>query len=230
MPMSLPFDKVEKKSDEKELFIENKSADSGNFQDFSAKSDGEIWESFIKGNESAFIYLYRHYFDSLGVYGIQLHGDVALIEDAIQDVFVDLRKKRQKLPPIKCSIKAYLYKCLRNKILEYLRKESSRMKRNVEHYSGFDIVLPFEETMIRNEKLSEDKKAIIEAVNNLPVRQKEIIHYLFYENLSYEEIKEIMGFKNLKSSRNLIYKALSKLRIALQLARFLFLAVLFSFF
>ena len=38
------------------------------------------------------------------------------------------------------------------------------------------------------------------------------IYYLNYEDFSYEQMARIMGFSNVKSARNLIYKTIKKLR------------------
>ncbi|MEQ9287163.1 MAG: sigma factor-like helix-turn-helix DNA-binding protein [Cyclobacteriaceae bacterium] len=46
----------------------------------------------------------------------------------------------------------------------------------------------------------------------LTKRQKQAIYYFYYEDLSYEEVSEIMGLNNVKSTRNLVYKAINILK------------------
>src|SRR5690606_36156630 len=79
------------------------------------KDEAAIWEAFKKGNESAFIYIYETYFDQLFVYGKQFTRDEDIVKDAIQDLFITLRKSRAGLGSTD-SIKFYLYKSLKRLI------------------------------------------------------------------------------------------------------------------
>ena len=60
------------------------------------------------------------------------------------------------------------------------------------------------------------KKYTIDKLNQcleqLTDRQKEAIYYYYFENFSYEQIKDIMGMHQIRSARNLIYRALAALR------------------
>ena len=38
------------------------------------------------------------------------------------------------------------------------------------------------------------------------------MHFFFYNQLSYEEISEIMNFGSVKAARNLIYRALKEIK------------------
>lgn len=61
------------------------------------KDEAAIWEAFKMGNESAFIFIYETYFDPLFIYGNQFTNNEDLVKDAIQDLFVEVRKNRRKL-------------------------------------------------------------------------------------------------------------------------------------
>jgi RNA polymerase sigma factor (sigma-70 family) len=50
------------------------------------------------------------------------------------------------------------------------------------------------------------------AIAKLSPRKKEIIYYFFYEGFSYVQVQEIMGLDSVKTTRNLMYKALGFLR------------------
>ena len=54
-------------------------------------------------------------------------------------------------------------------------------------------------------------KMIMEAVNKLPARQKEIIYLKIYQRLSYEEISDVMNI-NYQVARNLMSQALRSLK------------------
>jgi RNA polymerase sigma factor (sigma-70 family) len=67
-----------------------------------------------------------------------------------------------------------------------------------------------------NAQLDAEQSAKIKrALEELSPRKREAIYYLFFEDLSYEEIKEMMGLSSAKSARDLVYKALKSLRNSL---------------
>ena len=51
-----------------------------------------------------------------------------------------------------------------------------------------------------------------QAVQGLSNRKKEAIILKFYENLSYQEISEVMDLQDAKYARQLVYRALDDLR------------------
>jgi len=61
-------------------------------------------------------------------------------------------------------------------------------------------------------EISEEiKNKLIEAVNNLPPKQKEIIYLKFEEEMDYKEISEVMNI-SVDSARKLMYRSLISLR------------------
>src|SRR5690606_26189782 len=69
--------------------------------------DGQVWDAFREGDEAAFVFIYESYFDRLFAYGLRVAGDAYLVEDAIQELFIDLRNNRNRLKETD-SIKFYL--------------------------------------------------------------------------------------------------------------------------
>ena len=59
--------------------------------------------------------------------------------------------------------------------------------------------------------MQKQKEVLLAALDELSPRQREIIYLRFYQNLSYEEIADIMDL-NYQTSRNLLYKAIRSLR------------------
>ncbi|MDH5602718.1 MAG: sigma-70 family RNA polymerase sigma factor [Cyclobacteriaceae bacterium] len=174
--------------------------------------DSEIWEAFKNGSEEAFMQIYKDNFHVLFRYGSQFSLDQELIKDAIQDLFIELRSYRKNLNVSK--IRPYLMVAFKRKILRY---KSSQQKKEILHYSltkGYEYSLEDSiETKIISEESSINRHDKLNtAMKMLTSRQKESIYYYFSECMDYNEIKEIMGFKDIKSARNIIYKAVSILK------------------
>ena len=181
---------------------------------FAGQPDSIIWKHFKKGDEAAFIYIYANYFNELLGFGFQITSNIGIIEDAIQDVFVDLRSRHTPLPNLKVSIKAFLFKALKNKILTYCKRDQKQMAVADRFWDpGFNVSKSIEDKIIDEEGNGQIARQLRNFIASLTRREREIIYYLYYQKMSYEEIKEVMNFDNVKSVRNLLYRSLSKLKL-----------------
>ena len=185
------------------------------YHDWGNFSDTQIWEAFRCGNESAFIYIYQQYFHALFQYGCQFTHNESLVEDVLQDMFIEIRSKRQNTV-IKKSIKNYLFACLRRKIFLYKNKyEDNLVHLDVLDFTEFDIAISPEQRIIEAQITKENQDWLVQAIKQLSQRQREAIYYFYYEGLNYKEIKELMDFTNIRSIRNLIYKALASMKLSM---------------
>ncbi|UZR96591.1 RNA polymerase sigma factor [Chondrinema litorale] len=174
--------------------------------------DFNIWTSFKKGEDAAFNYIYKKYFYQLYNYGNQFINDADVIQDLIQDLFIELREKRKNLGDVE-SIKFYLYKILKRKILHYKKKNVTDLFSDSWMYEkAFDITLSHETNLINTQISKETKEKLSKVMNMLSKRQKEIIIYYFYEGMTYKQIAELMDFSKVEHARVLVSRSIAKLR------------------
>lgn len=173
--------------------------------------DNEIWNEFKNGNEGAFNYIYETYFQNLYQYGQQFTKDLDLIKDLMQDLLIDIRENRKNLGNAP-SIKFYLFKAFRRKIFRYQKQNKIVYSDIIESYNNFQIEKSHEIMLIQNQFHDQWKITLEKAFTKLSKRQKEAIYYYFYQSMGYEEVASIMGLKNIKSARNLIYKSIDALK------------------
>lgn len=182
---------------------------------FKNESEDLIWDRFRAGSEMALTYIYRNYSNQLFNYGAQFTKDRVLLKDCIQDLFVELINRRGKLSPTS-SIKFYLMKALRNRLVKAIQKDTKR--RRVEANSieeGFQVTISAETRLI-NSQMDQAKRRILEnKLNQLPALQREALVLYFYEGLKYQQIAEMLGIKT-KSSRELVYRAIHSLEKLLE--------------
>src|SRR5690606_16061393 len=74
------------------------------------------WCAFKKGDKKAFSTIYKAHIHDLLNYGYKVTSDRKLIEDSIQDLFLELWQNRERLSET-TSIRFYLFKALRYKIV-----------------------------------------------------------------------------------------------------------------
>ena len=214
---------IKSKDESKELRPLSVSKEINN-SDYDALGDSQIWKLFQEGKESAFIHIYQKHFHGLYKYGCQFTNNESLVEDALQDMFIELRDKRRKFF-INSSIRNYLFTCLRRRVLLYKKKFNDSTEYYEEsEFRLFDIGISTEQQIIESQIRKENEVRLARVVKTLSTRQREAIYYLYYEEMNYNEIKELMGFTNIRSVRNLIYRALASMKNAfcfLILLRFL---------
>ncbi|MDF9796429.1 RNA polymerase sigma factor (sigma-70 family) [Catalinimonas alkaloidigena] len=173
--------------------------------------DSLLWKELKAGSEEAYAFIYHHYFFVLYNYGRQFCDSKERVKDCIQDLFVSIWDKKERLSDTD-SIKFYLFKSLKREIL---RKKPGLPSINLENKilekSDFEMVLSLEHHLIAREEEKERLYQIRGAVNALSDQQREVIFLLFYENLSQQQTAELLSIK-VKTVRNLLWKATCALR------------------
>ncbi|MFD2098979.1 RNA polymerase sigma factor [Flagellimonas iocasae] len=180
-----------------------------------SKEDSQlIWQDFKAGDEKAFILLYEQHANLLYGYGCRFTSDNELVKDCLQDFFVYLREKREGLGN-PASVKFYLLKAFKRRVLDYLRKGKKEKEKSQEVIlDGFYSNRMHETVFIQQQE--ETKLLNLEkALKSLNAKEREAIYYFYYQNLSYEQIAEILDFSYISSARRLIYRSLKKMKAIL---------------
>jgi RNA polymerase sigma factor (sigma-70 family) len=177
-------------------------------------SESRLWDAYRKGSDAAFVEIYERYFEALYAYGVRITGDHAMVKDGIHEVFFDLRELRSKVGPTD-SIKFYLFTCLKRKLYRASSRWEGR-RQSIDSTCNFEFSVSPEQLLIDQQIGDEERERLNRAIAQLSPRKKEIIYYFFYEGMTYEQTREIMGLENIKTTRNLMYKALNFLRDCLK--------------
>jgi RNA polymerase sigma-70 factor (ECF subfamily) len=74
-------------------------------------------------DEAVFVVLYKRYWESLLCFAKNYLNDRQTCKEVVQELFITLHVKRDQLT-INVSLSSYLYRSLRNKIINHLRNES----------------------------------------------------------------------------------------------------------
>lgn len=174
--------------------------------------DFDLWSAFVDDSREAFSLIYQNNIKDLYNYGMKILPNENLIEDCIQELFIDIWNHRKTLSTPH-NIKFYLLKALKFKLNRTFQNETQRWQKIKKDFieNTAQVVLPFEDKIIDEQITEEKKHKLQQALEKLPVRQQEIIHLLFFKKLSYDEISEMMSI-NLRSVYTLSWKALSALK------------------
>ena len=172
-----------------------------------------LWVLLKTGKKSALGELFRLVNHRMLNYGYKIVEDAELVEDAIQDVFVTIWRRREHLPEVK-SVPAYLFVALKMRlyrILQNEQRETEGLSLLKQENANSNFVFYEEEIHIIAELSIEKKKTMLRAINLLSPQKREVIYLFFYNGMDYQEISEIMGL-DIQTVRNYMSLALKNLR------------------
>ncbi|GAB3651424.1 RNA polymerase sigma-70 factor [Echinicola sediminis] len=197
--------------------------------DLQHEQESGVWREFQQGSELALAKIFNAYAHNLFNYGRQFTSHEDLVNDAIQDVFYQLIKSKDKISTAN-SIKYYLFSSFRRRLLRLLKQKRKLVcEEELEKEGGFLMSIDPDYHSIQTMFTIDQKKILEEACNQLPLRQREVLSLYFFEGLSYKEIANVMELSQVKSARKLLYRALDSLHLRLHkhkdILRVLFLFV-----
>ena len=191
-------------------------------------NDLALWRKLKDGDQQALEKIYREQVNALLSYGKKLTKNEQLIEDAIQDLFIELWKNRNGLGDTD-SIRRYLLTSLRRKIIRMIQKQSKHAGSLEVEDLPFMATLGIDEQIMARESSAEKSQQLKMAMEQLSKRQKEVIYLKYYMELDYNDIGEIMNL-NYQSVRNLAFNALKSLKNRMLLWFGLFFSIFFEIF
>jgi len=170
-------------------------------------SASELVQKICQGDEQSFTEAFDRYYPGLCYYADKYIHDTDESRSLVQQVFVDLWIKRNKLI-IGQSIKAYLFKSVHNSALDYLKHKRVESKYLREAPSVPETI---DENVIEEAELN---ARINLAIEGLPGKCREIFLLCRFEELRYSEIAERLGI-SVKTVEMQMGIAMKKLRLKL---------------
>lgn len=146
--------------------------------------------------------LFRNYYRPLCLYALHYLHNAELAEDVVQDCFVHLLE--QAVEPQ--NARAWLYTIVRNHCIDLLRR-----KHPIIGDASADAYLDNLSDEEAQER-SVNEAALWETVDQLPVRQREVLLMAKRDGCTYVEIADRLGI-SVKTVEHLMSRALKKLRV-----------------
>lgn len=161
-------------------------------------------------DNSTFEHLFKAHYKELHAYAGVMLRDMDMAEEIVQGMFLRFWEKRELLN-VQTSIKAYLYKCVYNDSMNYLKHQ--KVKTKYHDFAAYTMNNEYEPASSRVE-LSELEIKLQEALNELPEACRTIFQMSRFEELKYREIAEQLDL-SIKTVENQMGKALKILRLKL---------------
>jgi RNA polymerase sigma-70 factor (ECF subfamily) len=171
------------------------------------KADPALLEHIKDGREDAFEILFKRYYTALYRFTCRIISDSQEAENIVQDLFVRFWEKRSEIN-IESNLKAYLFTSAKNHALNYIKRErrltllddNSEIQRQTAESP--ETVLIKDETVL----------AVLNAIEKLPEKCRQIYRMKKYDDLSYQEISEILkiSVNTVKTQMKRALKSLSQ--------------------
>jgi len=159
----------------------------------SDERDDVLLRQAAKGDEGAFVALYRRHQASLFRYSLRMTGSAWAAEEIVQDVFMTLIRQPKKYDAEKGEVGAFLFGVTRNRVMKYLERVPKELPLDPQLESGttnepVDMLTPafWAERRERVEQVRD-------AVQSLPAEFREAVVLCELEELSYEEAAQRSG-------------------------------------
>ena len=170
----------------------------------------KLWEDFQSGDMYALANLMQCYYSDLVNWGLRLHNEREFVKDCIQDMFEKLWMMRKTINSVE-NVRPYLMTILKTSILRELTNKHVTHQSDLNEEYTFSVEFASDLRLIDEENEVFVIRKLEMVLNHLSSRQKELIYLKFYQNLSFEEIGEIMNLSR-QSVYNLHQKSLYNLR------------------
>ena len=164
----------------------------------------DCWEAFLCGNNCGLEALVRAYSDPLVRFAYCFVKDSATAEDIMEDAFAILVCKRKHFRESE-NLRAYLYKIVRNKCVDYLRAHKKQTPLDDMEHVLFAV--DGEADVVRRE----NARLIYRCMQRLPLQYAEVLYLSFFEEYSIDKLCKI-----LKRTKKQIYNLLSRAKFSLK--------------
>lgn len=183
------------------------------------KTDNEVIQSFLAGDESSYVELVSRYKDKAFNLAVRLTRNADDAEEVIQDVFVTVYRKLANFEG-KSAFSSWLYRITVNTALMLIRKRKQHPTVSME-----DITLQVRENWTGNDSASTDvtymstgyqlREKLEVAIGRLPEEYRTIFLLRDVDGLSNEDVSEVLGM-SVPAVKSRLHRARLMLRKRLQ--------------
>lgn len=168
--------------------------------------DKELYNNYLNGEKEAFEFLYNKYKKRIEYFIFNIVKDYQKAEDITQESFIYIMQNKMKE---NVSFKYYIYMVAKSRAINYINVEKRRNEISEKYlYNSIDSA---EKDVLEFIVEEENKKEIMNAIEQLDEKYRNAIYLVNIEKLSYKETAEILG-QTLQNTKNLVHRGKKELR------------------
>ena len=162
--------------------------------------------AFARGDEEAFVRLYRKWRDRVVNFARRLLGDAAAGEEAAQEVFLRLYQTRSRYEP-RSRFSTFLYRIATNHCLKIRERHDHRL---TDRDADMDLRASAAADALDHAARAQLREALLRALAALPDRQGAALLLCHYDGLSYQEVADVLDVSE-GAVKSLVHRARSAL-------------------
>lgn len=167
-----------------------------------------VAEIAAKRDKQAFAALYRHFAPKLKAFALKQGLSAGVAEEIAQETMIQLWRKAPTFDVRKASVSTWLFTILRNKRIDYLRREA---RPDLDH-DEWRLQTEAPEQPDSIAERGEDRLRVADMLKALPDEQKQVLHLAYFKELTHAEIAEELDLP-LGTVKSRIRLALGRMRM-----------------
>lgn len=169
-------------------------------------SDDDLVLMYREGQVEAFDVLFDRHYVSVYNFARMMLRESAGAEEILQETFLSVARSARTYDP-RGTFRTWLMRIVRNRCLNRLESQRTRREILVEDESGVLLQYPSREPSPPERVLADEQITLLrQAVQNLPDRQREAITLYAFEEMTYEQIADVLDLP-INTVKTLIYRA-----------------------
>lgn len=168
-------------------------------------------EDLPRPGERLFEDLFRSYYDELCAYAASYVASAHAAEELVQDLFLDVWERRRERDLSEIG-RAYLFRALRNRALNHLRRTRVESRWQSRARQGPPRLAP---SAAEDAELTFTIAIVRAVIDDMPPRCREVFLLVRGQGLRYDEAAEVLGISRKTVDAQMV-KAVTALRAALR--------------
>lgn len=179
------------------------------------RTDLELHRGLQEGDQGAFEELYRTYAPAAYGMAYRVVGQDALAQEVVHDAFMAIWRAPEAYDPSRGTLRTFLLSLVHHRAVDTVRREERLRKRtqkaaNLEPIHDEDVA----EDVVEASYLVGRRKQVREALETLPVEQRQVLELAYFGGATQARIAEDLGIP-LGTVKTRTLAAMRKLRRAL---------------
>ncbi|MFN0120622.1 MAG: RNA polymerase sigma factor [Blastocatellia bacterium] len=159
----------------------------------SEPDDEALWRMMMRGDEEAFVSLYRRRQAGVYRFALRMSGSESVAEDVTQEVFIALMRNPNLFQPGRASLATYLFGIARNQVLRHAQRNRTWVEIGADDVEEAAGELTANSDPLLDLARSETVGIVRQAIGSLPGHYREVVVLCELHEVNYTEAAEIIG-------------------------------------
>ncbi len=157
-----------------------------------AVSDDDLVLMYREGQAEAFDVLFDRYYVSVYNFARMMVREATGAEEVLQETFLAVARSAKAYEP-RGTFRTWLMRIARNRCLNRLESQRTRREILVDEDAGVIVQYPSREAVPLERILADEQMDLLQkALLDLPDRQREVITLYAFEEMTYQQIAEVL--------------------------------------